>query len=208
MQGTILPEYAEHIVLEKFDNLTELIRVKIQKPFDWAKIKELPFTLEVSDADPAGSEPSNTASVEIVLIITDKNNKDPVIVSPVNYNASDPAARVYEVMETDMRNKRPEEFAGFQVLQVEATDEDSELYLPFEFLPPVVPPELEGFLSVDRETGWLSVDKPLDREAPGMAKLHIVQLRVRDNRNQSFDQRISNVVNVCSDGRENIQTVW
>ncbi|OQV22005.1 putative Cadherin-23 [Hypsibius exemplaris] len=181
-------KYKDHVI---FAPTTDdgRITLLINKTFDYEEIKILPFTLLVTDL---GVEPIQQTRVLINLKITDKNDNNPIIDFPLQYNGTIPVVTL--VPESYGNNLTV--FEQFSILTVNATDADSEAFLPLNYyLNFDDAPGLVDFLAIDKESGIISVLKALDREAPGMDQELTLQVRVQDNMRNGVDQRRSDPTN-------------
>ncbi|OQV20615.1 hypothetical protein BV898_05434 [Hypsibius exemplaris] len=189
---TVVPVgYRTHF--DTFSDRTGLVRLLILKKFDYCLVQNLIITLTVYDSDPnAPFNPILNTAVTVRLEILDTNNLFPRVSYPINYDPASPSAELFSAMETDSRNTN--QFTAFPVLTVNAVDDDSDQFLPFDyFLSFKLAPCLQGFMEIDRSTGVVSVVKPLDREETGMNETLIVEVFVMDNAKQGFNQLNSSV---------------
>ncbi|OQV12109.1 hypothetical protein BV898_13588 [Hypsibius exemplaris] len=171
-----------HIGVETGDN--GLIRVKTLLPFEYRLIQSLTFQLVIRDAKEGFAMQTTVA---VTLVIIDVNNFQPRITIPPNYNPSNTSS-AWECLETDIRTT----FIPLAFLAVEAEDDDSEEFMPLNyFLSYDEAPQLEGYVEINITTGVVSVVRPLDREAPGMAELMMLTIRVMDNANRGYNQQTS-----------------
>jgi hypothetical protein len=197
----LLPEkYKDHIVIAEKTEDPNFIRLIIEKQFDYRDIQKLTFQLVVYDANPELDQTALSTTAEIQLIIADKNNLIPKIISPINYNPTGESPKVYEIQETDMALLGPEGFIAQTLLEVKATDEDSDIFLPLEYFLSFAadtPLALKQSIEIkDARSKEISLVRPLDREAAGMDGIFNLQLQVKDNALQPFDQRESAITTV------------
>lgn len=142
-------------------------KLKLLRKLDYNDVQKYHLSVQAKTT----SSPSLYDYVEVIIIVTDSNNKDPVFES-----------NEYHTMVIE--NSKP----GDHVIQVRAMDEDSDFEIRYSF-----GEESSGMSKIfdlDSISGWISLINPLDRETTDQYNFTIVATDIKAKTEQKSFTRV------------------
>ncbi|XP_071125252.1 protocadherin Fat 1-like isoform X4 [Mytilus edulis] len=142
-------------------------KLKLLRKLDYNDVQKYHLSVQAKTT----SSPSLYDYVEVIIIVTDSNNKDPVFES-----------NEYHTMVIE--NSKP----GDHVIQVRAMDEDSDFEIRYSF-----GEESSGMSKIfdlDSISGWISLINPLDRETTDQYNFTIVAMDIKAKTEQKSLTRV------------------